>query len=99
MPASNETVALFLTNMAVSKRTLTLILGFRAAICFYHTIHHSDEPIPTDSGRVSLVINGIKKKFCHPVAKKKQLSQDMVRLLLLKLRCGRLETLSLLKLH
>ena len=96
MPASNETVVLFLTNMAVSKRTLTPILGFRAAIRFYHTIHHPDEPIPTDSARVSLVMNGIKNKFCRPVRKKKVISPDMMRLLLLKLRSGRLETLSLL---
>ena len=67
MPASPETVALFLTTMAVRKKTLLPVPGFRAAIRFYHTIHHPDKPIPSDSDRVALVMNGIKKKFCRPV--------------------------------
>ena len=93
MPASPETVALFLTMLVVRKKTLMPVLGSRAAICFYHTIHHPDEPIPSDSDRVALVMSGIKKKFCCPVGKKRAIAPDLARLMLLKLRSGRLETL------
>ena len=99
MPADMETVALFLTTMAIRKQTLTPILSFRVAIRFYHTVHHPEMASPTDSPRVTMVVNRIKKKFCHPKRKKRAIAPYLARMLLLKLRNGRLETLSILELR
>ena len=72
MPATPDTVALFLTTLAIRKNTLPPVLGLRAAIRFYHTVHHPDSPLPNDSTRVSLVMNGIKKNFTVRLVRRRQ---------------------------
>ena len=46
-----------------------------------------------------MVMSGIKRKFCQPVRKKRAIAPNLAGLLLLKLRSGRLETLSIMELR
>ena len=91
MPATANSVVLFLATMAIRKKTLPPLLGSTTVFC-------PDSPLPTDSTRVSLVMNGIKRKFCHPVGKKKAVSPDLAQLILLRVQPGSLQSMNLLEL-
>ena len=76
MPFSSMTVSVFLAHLAESADGLGGVDGARAALGFYHSLRVPDQPSPTDSADVKLVIRGIKRRFQNPVCKKSALNNE-----------------------
>ena len=79
LPASPDTVTLYLTNLGVRYRTLPPILAARSGIRYYLGIHFPDLPPPTESLVVATLVSGIKRKFARYITKKKPVTPDLVR--------------------
>ena len=76
MPFSSLTVSVFLSHLAESADGLGGADAARAALGYYFSLSHPEQPNPTNSEDVKLVLRGLKRRFFIPVCKKAALSSD-----------------------
>ena len=76
MPFCSVTVSVFLSHLAESADGLGGADAARAALGYYFSLSHPEQPNPTNSAEVKLVLRGLKRRFSIPVCKKAALSSD-----------------------
>ena len=99
LPASPDTVRMYLAKLCVQCRTMPPVLAARSSICYYSKLYNPDQMSPTDSDVVVTVVKGLKRKFSNPIAKKKPVTPDVVRRCLEKMTEPSLRELNLVQLR
>ena len=97
MPASIETVALYLVVVAKRGESISPALSARAAISYYHKVAQPEDIAPTEAERVKQVMAGLKKKYAKPVVKKKPVTPEIMKALLRVMLPVSLEAVTLIQ--
>ena len=99
LPASVETVSLYLAVCSLRTQTIAPAYAARSAIGFYHKMAYLESTSPTDSVRIAQVIKGLKRKFAKPVVKKRPITPLMAKALLSLYTSKGLENMDLMELR
>ena len=76
MPLEVDTLAIYFWLLALRQRTFAGVLAARSAIKFLFSVANLDSESPTDSNRISQIVQGMGKKFGGFVNKRIVLTPD-----------------------
>ncbi len=79
IPAEPDVLAAYFVHLCTFSESLAPALSARAAIGFFHKMARPDEPVPTDSVRISMCIAGLKHCFAKPPKKAMKLNPGSLR--------------------
>ena len=79
MPLSMETISIYFAMLALLHRTPTDVLAARSAVKFLYSLAYPDWESPTNSNRISQILQGICRKFDGIVNRRITLTPDQMK--------------------